>query len=296
MFRFLRLTHVSASLLLSVVFCLPALSARERRGQPDFTALYVLGDSLSDTGRTAAVIPEALRPLSLINGRFSNGPLWPEYAAPALGFPYSALDNYAWAGATSGRTNIFPGLPGVTDEVDELLSDTLCRGRLDRRAAYVLFAGSNDFLQILSGTAAPEVVLASATDNLVALAKKMQRRGARHLVIVDLPDIGLTPRAQAAGLGSTASALSVSFNALLKAKLAAARVDYTPVSAFGLLRAVVAAPASFGFTNVTTPGILNLPASGSYLFWDDIHPSTRMHALLAEEIVSALVRTPQVCR
>src|SRR4051812_11397557 len=60
-----------------------------------FKAINVIGDSLSDTGRTFAAI--GVPPPPYFNGRTSNGPLWIEYFAPSLRLTYNPLDNFSWA-------------------------------------------------------------------------------------------------------------------------------------------------------------------------------------------------------
>ena len=72
-----------------------------------FTALYVFGDSLSDTGRNPATPPA-----SYYNGRFCNGPLWVEYLSAELGLPYNASDNFAVSGSTT--SNLLSQIAGLT--------------------------------------------------------------------------------------------------------------------------------------------------------------------------------------
>src|SRR5207249_121998 len=60
-----------------------------------FSALYVYGDSLSDTGRVPAPAPE------YYNGRWSNGSNCIEYLSTKLGFAYDSLNNFAYAGTTT---------------------------------------------------------------------------------------------------------------------------------------------------------------------------------------------------
>jgi phospholipase/lecithinase/hemolysin len=165
---------------------------------PPFSAIYVLGDSLSDTGRTHAVI--GIPPPPYFDGRFSNGPLWIEHVAPVLRLDYQPLDNFSWAGANTGRINVFTGLPGIRDELDELLASS--SHRLDKKALYIVFGGANDFLRILANGEDPAVVIPEAVDNLRQIVTTLHAAGADNIVVIDLPDIGLTPRARAGGSGA----------------------------------------------------------------------------------------------
>ena len=71
-----------------------------------FAALYVFGDSLSDTGNNPA--PGG----SYYDGRYSNGALWVEYLSADLGLAYNGSNNFAVSGSeTSGLAAQVAGLP-----------------------------------------------------------------------------------------------------------------------------------------------------------------------------------------
>jgi len=58
-----------------------------------------------------------------------------------------------------------------------------------------------------------------------------------------------------------------------------------------LLRAIVANPAAFGFTNATAPcfdGVTVCSNPDQYLFYDNFHPTTAGHALLAGQLLAAV--------
>ncbi|HEX9783432.1 MAG TPA: SGNH/GDSL hydrolase family protein [Opitutaceae bacterium] len=259
----------------------------------EFSAVYVFGDSLSDTGRLFAATGIPPAPF-YFNGRTSNGPLWPEYFSPAVGLAYAPLDNFAWVGANTGRTNVWEtplriDLPGMLDEVDEYVAGLGWRRRADRDALYVVFGGSNDFFRILSEGADPARIIPQAVLNLAKIVLRLQLLGAKHIVVINLPDLGLTPRVRASGPGPAAAitGLCVVFNVLLDGVLDWMPRDVVRVDAFSSLNAWFAAPGLFGFTNVTDPGLLSGTNGDTYLFWDDIHPTTRAHALLAETVLEA---------
>jgi outer membrane lipase/esterase len=256
---------------------------------PPFSGVTILGDSLSDTGRAFSAI--GIPPVPYYNGRVSNGPIWAEYLAPRLRLAYNPLDNFSWAGANTGRLNVYPQLAGtgLLDQLDELLPPF--PRRLDKKALHVVFGGSNDFIRILVGSEDPMVVIPEAVGNLIQIVRRLQAAGADDIVVVDLPDIGLTPRARAAGpaVAAGATLLSLQFNQLLNGALDQLGFPVVRVSAFALINAMVANPAAYGFTDVTTPGILLFPApADTHLFWDDIHPTTRAHRYVADAVFNAV--------
>lgn len=262
----------------------------ERKGP--FTGITVIGDSLSDTGRTFAAI--GIPPPPYYLGRVSNGPVWIEQLAPKLRLAYDPLDNFSWAGANTGRTNVFTGLPGMLDELDEFLS-TL-RHRADKKALYVVWGGANDFVRILVGGEDPAVVIPAAVANLLRIVSTLHAAGAEDIVVVDLPNIGLTPRARAGGpvVAAGATVLSATFNALLNQGLDRLGFPVIRVSSFQLLNAFVANPGAYGFTNVTGQGILDLAHASTYLFWDDLHPTTLAHSYVAQAVFDALANAGEM--
>src|SRR5688572_11980585 len=146
---------LAVATLLSFSFLASAnAAAGEIPAQPDhnppFPAINVLGDSLSDTGRTAGVIPGPFAFLypspPYASGRLSNGALWIEYLSPQLRLPYNPLDNFSWAGANTGTSNVYGSLPGMLNELAELIGSPA--QPLDKKALYIVFGGSNDFFRI----------------------------------------------------------------------------------------------------------------------------------------------------
>ncbi len=81
-----------------------------------YSALYVFGDSLSDTGNVYNSLGGAYPPPPYFNGRFSNGPVWVETFAANLGLTANAATgggtNWAFGGAVTGPalTSSFPTL------------------------------------------------------------------------------------------------------------------------------------------------------------------------------------------
>ena len=65
------------------------------------------------------------------------------------------------------------------------------------------------------------------------------------------------------------------------------------VDTFSLFNQIVAAPGKFSLANFTTPSQGDFAVDpDTYLFWDDIHPTTRGHNILAITALKA-VSSPQ---
>jgi len=261
-----------------------------------YSQVVFFGDSLSDTGNlyraTGFTVPASP---PYFNGRFSNGPLWSETLAGYLGLTatpsLSGGTNNAWAGATVVDYGRFP--PELPQQLDLYLLAT--SGKADPGVLYVILGGAND-INDAGKTATPVANVQAAAQGVDAMVDKLYGAGARNILVSNLPDIGLTPRAIAGGVAGFASALTNVFNATLAGLLDAddvayADLDLDRLDLFALLNNVVKNPASYGFGNVTDPcltaaGVCADP--GSYLFWDDFHPTTRGHSFIADTALRAV--------
>jgi phospholipase/lecithinase/hemolysin len=301
---------LAGTLVLSPIAA-PAFAASPYSGMISF------GDSLSDVGNLFGVTLSVLPGGPYDNGRFSNGPLWVEDLARSLGlnpptpsFGYNGTDQ-AWAGATTG----FPGTanPAVpvlslTAQVDAYLSVV---GKTPSRALYTFSIGSDDIFQILANTSlTPAQVTADlegAAQTVADDAHKLELAGAKTLLLLNVPNLGLTPsiRAEGPAIAAAASSDSQRFNALVETDLETedpGLLTFT-VDAYDLLTAVVDDPSAYGFENVTTPcwkgtdegfqgpGSLcstDVSVQNEYLFWDGVHPTAKGQQLLAEAALAAL--------
>lgn len=221
-------------LLRSLLFCslvLWMLSATRPASAGHFTKLVVFGDSLSDTGNVFAVTLGAV-PASppYYAGRFSNGPVWVEYLAAALDLPF---ENLAYGGAQTDHGNLFDGLfgidfPGLADEIALFMSESAV---IDPDAVYVVWAGANDFRAALARGQIPDI--AAVIGNLVSTIEALYLAGGEHVVVLNLPDLGLTPEGRASGAGPLITLLSQTFNTNLEAALDAYAPSAIRLDAFG---------------------------------------------------------------
>ena len=272
-----------------------------------YSNMYVFGDSLSDTGNlflaTGGTQPPAGQPY--FNGRFSNGPVWVEGLASALGLAPNAApylvggNNYAFAGARTGTAS---SPPGVLAQVGGLWAPT--HPLADPNALYVVVGGGNDMrdardaFQSNSGADAAGRLAAAgiAVGNLQNTVLFLASRGAKNILISNLPDLGFTPEAILLGLQAPSSDVSANFNALIGGLVALEGffpgLDIDLLDMAGVAAAARTNPAAFGINNTFAPCAgfaFSLGAScNTSLFSDVLHPSAYAHSLIAREALVAL--------
>jgi outer membrane lipase/esterase len=270
-----------------------------------FSNVYFFGDSLTDAGnyKGQPTVPPG-------TGLFTTnpGPVWPTVFAGHFGLlatpSVTGGNDFAYGGA---RVTQLPGVPPVppTDVAVPIATQVqqfLARGPLDTNAIYSINGGGNDFFFQLASGATPaqiQAALGAAAVQLGTQVAILNAAGARYVLIWNVPDLGLTPFAQASGLAPSVSALSSFFNTTLQGTLDAVGGNSIRLNTFLLFHEVVANPGLYGLQNVTgvactvalpylcTPSTLvaaNAPLT--YLFSNPTHPTTAGHQLLADYAIS----------
>ncbi|KTC66320.1 thermolabile hemolysin (plasmid) [Legionella adelaidensis] len=162
------------------------------------------------------------------------------------------------------------------------------------------WSGGNDFITVNSRPSKEVVerVLKARIANVEALIKN----GYRHFVLINLPDLSLTPRFQAKSKEEqeNASRWCQYFNERLQEECQRLQKTYVHCSTnvfdvASIFNRVYHNPTAYGFAadKLTKPYTRSpdfrinkdhtSPSQG-YMFWDDIHPTMDMHAILAQEI------------
>jgi len=276
-----------------------------------YTSIVSFGDSLSDVGNVfiGSGRTEPAEPYD--NGRFSNGPIWIEDLAAALGLPpptpsLEGGTDFAWGDATTGYSNTNNAdVPNLVQQV--LQFTTATGGHAPSNALYTFSIGANDLFNILDDhdAATAPVYAAGAASFVAREAGILQSDGAKDLVLFDVPNLGLTPAAAANGPAAVMAAtqLSAFFDQQVLSDLAPVEkkgLKVFDLDTFSLIDSVVADPAAYGFLNVTDPCYVGPVTGGGtkckdpnkYLFWDDVHPTARAGEILAEHAFRAVVPEP----
>jgi phospholipase/lecithinase/hemolysin len=293
----------------ALVFIFTAVLAHAQ----DYTSIVVFGDSLSDTGNLAYLtdaqygvrIPGPA--VNYADGLLTDGDdtvpaaqkyfgLWiQQYAAllPAKPIIKNSLDggtDYAYASATTGSgTTLVTLAPDVSVNINNMgqqITDYLATSPvISDRTLFVVWGGAND---ILNATSAGDVIQAALnqTNNI----QRLIRAGATQFIIPNQPPLGLVPELNGNPPASiAATAASVLYNELLSAGLAilkdtnpGKRLRFAQLDVFTLFKKVVASPAKYSLVNVTSScqGDKSVDPD-TYLFWDDLHPTTKGHNILA---------------
>ena len=226
-------------------------------------------------------------------------------------FPFSELD----------QANLFP--KGVYNwTLDLQRADFVARGVDDTGGLYVVFSGSNDLVDIISiaGACAPlgcnpfevaEAYIPGVIAGVNSVIAAFVQAGAQEILVPNMPNLGVIPGFTDPEVGPQpqtallAEALSWQYNQAFDAMLATweGTVNIIPLNIFGLLTAVVDDPGSFGFTNATEACYTGFVAPGQdgvecgdlgedpdeYVFWDLEHPTTALHAVLADISLASFV-------
>jgi outer membrane lipase/esterase len=247
-----------------------------------FTGLYAFGDSLTDTGNTNLATAGALPGAAFHSGRYSNGPVWLESLAGHLGLagPTPSLTggrDHAWAGAytLSGGS-----VPSISQQAANFVGKG---GTFLPTDLVVLWGGANDFL--LGGQTNPAI----PAGNLAGIISTLAGAGAKTILLTNLPDLGDTPELLFTGSAAAIagfSQLSAGFNFSLYSQITPLEtslgINIIELDVFGIGKELKTNPA-FGFTNTTQSALLtgNAANAGQYLYWDTVHPTSRVHDIFA---------------
>ncbi|WRH67540.1 MAG: SGNH/GDSL hydrolase family protein [Planktothrix sp. GU0601_MAG3] len=298
-----RLLAVSVG---TIAFTITGINAAQAA---KFTSINIFGDSLSDPGNVFKASGGLFPPAPYDQGRFSNGPIWTDYLANDLGLnpiPYMDTNgipsakgvNYAFGGATSGADNIaylfndkLAGLPGVQTQVGALIQPLLKAGQTaDPNSLYVLWAGGNDY------TYGGSKDTGKVIDNLSWAIDNLYSIGARNFLIGNLPDLSQTPLGSSGVLvppGDLQETVQA-HNTLLNQKITDLNQSLfnSKIALFDvnkLFKDVINKPDQYGLTNVenecfsaTSVSVFLCNNPDEYLFWDNLHPTTKGHKLIAD--------------
>ncbi|HAT6334542.1 TPA: lysophospholipase [Legionella pneumophila] len=271
--------------------------------------IVVFGDSLSDNGNLYEYMKHQL-PQSppYFEGRFSNGPVWIERLAASYfpNDPNSHLLDYAFGGA------------GVSvDEEDDEVFFTLRRevnsyllahqDKASPDSLFVIWIGANNYLGM---PVEVEETLKNVNRGITDSIQRLVDKGAKHILVLNLPDLGRTPAALEFGSVEEMNYFSTQHNNALSNTVDYFKKTYPEVEWLFFdtgshFDHVIEHATEYGFTNITGTcsfsivdeitknSVLKMVASvkpeltenacDGYLFFDLVHPTALAHKIMAEK-------------
>src|SRR5215831_1928080 len=301
--------------LLATILALGCLATITTRASA-YSALYIFGDSLSDSGNNAIVLAPNTTPVPIssndfipsfpyASGHYTNGPVWAQDFAAALGLSASPSllggTNFAFGAARTGPPNPGQFPPNLETQVALFLAQHA--NTAPASALYVVAGGGDNARDALNAAAAcldlmcvQSVIVAAAqtyATDIATIVGALELAGATNLVVWNVPDIGLTPAVES--FGPQASFLGTLIAASMNAAELSAVGGNPGVKVFdlfGLVDDVVANPGAFGFTNVSDACAQFTTCDPStFVFWDGIHPTSGA-ALVISDAMLAVVPEP----
>ncbi len=277
-----------------IVLAVTMLGTSLRAG--DITGIVAFGDSLSDVGNvymaTGGVNPNPPNPPNLYPGgsfpggsydpgHYSNGPIWLEYLAHSLGIaaPTPSLaggTDYAWGGAETGLVGTsFLGTPNIGSQISTYLAaNTPMSTQL-----FTIWGGANDFLN--GEVTNPSVPVANLVSEITTLAVA----GGRQFLVPNLPLLGELPATNTSPASGALNYFTLTFDSMLHTQLDQLQqqlgITIHQIDVNSVFQNIMTDPGAYGLTNVTDPAYLDPNYNGQgYLFWDYVHPTTEIQALI----------------
>lgn len=259
---------------------------------------------------------------------FSDNIIWIEILSEFLGLPERTPgrgdstslppepngNTWAWGGSEAAAGSVQP--PGVTEPIPNLLNEVsqyLKAHTPEARTLYTIWSGADNLL--IGGNFSPKAARKAVKAVEIAM-RRLQVAGADHFLIFNMPQLGDTPEAQAGGEESVIAAniFSAAYNKALNRTIQELNDDpaFTAniffVDVFSELELAVNTvnaggtytPSFFvpgppvAIDNVTDEALDVFNMTGTfptnYLFWDDVHPTTQGHQVIAGLVLQSLHR------
>ncbi|MGA8743761.1 MAG: SGNH/GDSL hydrolase family protein [Terracidiphilus sp.] len=309
---------------LLLIFTTAGTYAQPGPSTSEFTKIVVFGDSLSDTGNVAHLtydkygirVPGPIADYT--DGRFTDGydtipaaqlysGVWIEQLAesmPSKPEVKNSLDggtDYAYGFATTGSgTSVFTFGPSDSlsvnvENIGQQITDYLAtHPKITPKTLFVVWGGANNLINATS-----EGQIIDAGINQTLNIQRLIDAGATEFIVPNLPPLGLVPRLNGSPVTSVpATEASALYNSVLRSGISLLlefnfrkHLSIAQFDVFSLFNEVVASPETFSLANVTASSQGVAVDPDTYLFWDDLHPTTHGHNILAVTAASILAHS-----
>jgi len=296
-------------ILIPLLLCISFLAHAENT----YSKVFIFGDSLSDTGNYASIFGDL--PAPYYKNRITNGPVAVDILTAKLGdtadaslylLGLNAGHNYAVAGASASGSQ-------AIDLDTQVLSFQANHGFIaPSDALYVVFIGGNDIRSAIYETdsVVTETIINTAVSKIRDAIQSLKQTGARSFYVIGAPDIASIPETSlmAAALNNPelltrASELSKQFNKKLHHMVDQledeGRINISEFKLEKLFAKVLDKASELGFTNKTDACFSSITFTfhpdcnyglniDQFVFFDEIHPTARVHAIFGEAFYKKL--------
>ena len=260
---------------------------------PQYTNLFIFGDSLSDSGNTYSAFGTPESP-PYWQGRYSNGQNWADYTTDWLG-----ISNTVGRGSASGNNRAFGGAGTgngmsffVIENLGKQVDDWDQNYDLSAGDVAAIWGGGNDFLNF-GETNAQRIV-----DDIEEHAEQLIATGGQEIIFFELPPLEKTPgeRDSSEQDKQDLAQLVSDFNSGLRTMASSLN------STYGIITHVIPiwigfemlyySGEHFGITNVTHSACDHdgatcdsndpiAPNVEEYIFFDNLHPTETTHRAIS---------------
>ena len=299
--------------MLLVFLCVPVRGSAEET----FSDIFIFGDSLSDNGNLAAVPGFEFLSMFPYDDGFSNGPRAVEVLAESLDLDADPslhlvrLDPVGTNFAVAGARAVTLGLPPTIDLPTQIGVFLLSRrGIAPADALYVVFIGGNDIRDARDepDKHAARAIIREAVEGAADAIRALAGAGAERILVANAPDIGTFPETRALGdrkFAKRATKLTKSFNKRLAKAVRNVERDFDleilDFDTYRFHRFIRKHGVRLGlFTNTddacffTFLGMFNPECEfganfDSFVFFDEIHPTAKVHQLAGEAMLEVVL-------
>ena len=276
--------------------------------ESSYSRIFIFGASFMDAGNHFVLTGESAHPPFEFLGpsypmgghNFSNGRTWVEVLAAEMklrkgakpAYRNPAFGNYA---VGYGRAREFTGdvLPSLYDQVQAWRDNGYCTGAPMDDTLFIMDSAYFDLVDLLSGED-PLPVLFGMTTSIAENIGILHGCGARNLLLAYIPPLEASPAAPPPQ-DPPAPSGSALYNYVFLAPVLQSyanepfNMNISVVDFFAFVSGVLATPEAFGLTNVTDSCVTFGVTKGAfckkrdqYFFWDPLHPTRKVHALMAD--------------
>lgn len=216
--------------------------------------IVVFGDSLSDTGKMfkkmKGYLPAAP---NYYHGRFSNGPVWTDLVGGLLDKRLPMV-NEAEGGATAYDYNQESSNPkyDVINNLNYEVKQFEENHQFSPNDLVIIWLGANDYLAYRWNN---DNDADRALNAIFSQVGYLSSKGVKHIMLVNVPDLGTSPQARQAGIVNQESHISQYHNQRLQ-QIASSIYDPNKVKVFDVaeqFKDILSYPQDYGLQDTTSP-------------------------------------------